>query len=129
MAALTTGPSCAPDALPPSAESAVTPQPNRRPRASCTAARDVSPTVARPSMSPGISPASVIAARAALTVIASPDIAVLRPIRDIPIPEMNDRRSKASRATITDSPVDGREHRHEDLAHLLEFDPDRHRDF
>ena len=66
------------------------------PRWADVCATGVSPMVEMPSMSAGTSPASAIAARDDSAVRSSPAIPVLRPIREIPIPEMIAPRSMMS---------------------------------
>ena len=66
------------------------------PRWAAVSVTGVSPMVEMPSMSAGTSPASAIAARDDSAVRSSPAIPVLRPIREIPIPEMIAPRSMMS---------------------------------
>jgi hypothetical protein len=54
-----------------------------------------------PSMSAGVSPASAIAAAEASTVSSAGGMPVLRPVREIPMPEMIASRSNTSAIRCT----------------------------
>src|ERR1700693_3241457 len=91
------------------------------PRVSAATATGVSPMVAIPSMSDGLSPASAMANCDDSTVSSRASIPGLRPIRDIPMPEISAPLTPCSCLTGSRPPVGiGLEERHEDLALLLE---------
>src|SRR5580704_19392455 len=99
------------------------------PRVAAATAGGVSPMVAMPSMSDGVSPASAMAACDDSTVSSRASMPVLRPIRDIPMPEISAPLTPCSRLTGSRLPVGiGLEERHEDLALLLEDDTHRQAD-
>ena len=70
------------------------------PSPAVTSARGTSPSVAIPSMSDRLSPASAMASRAASSVNSRPGIPVFRPIRDIPRPLMIASFSKLATDTV-----------------------------